>query len=107
MPDGDLSTVDDLEARYGGKDATGELVIALNRTLGRLQEIIHRVIEMSAQVTETLQAAQSIKDVANELQTAAQVFHWTGDEKQGVAENMQRQRDAQKSMPALPLRRAA
>lgn len=55
MAEGELSPIDNLVDRYGGKDATGELVLALDLTLTKLRELMGRVTKMSQIMTKSTQ----------------------------------------------------
>jgi methyl-accepting chemotaxis protein len=76
MAGGELTSNDDDVARYGGKDATGELVLAVHHTLEKLRELIGRVTKMSqimAQSTQEIgQAAHQTEAASSQVAEAIQ-----------------------------------
>ncbi len=87
MAKGELTEIHDFVEERGGRDAIGELVIALDGTLTKLRGLMGRVTKMSGTMKETIrqiaqsaeqtsqatdQVAQSIQQVASGAQTQSE-----------------------------------
>ncbi len=79
MARGDLRPVDEMVTQFGGRDATGELVLALSETLGQLRGIIGQVASLSvgmaqasANMGESVQDSSTVADqVAGAIEQVA------------------------------------
>jgi methyl-accepting chemotaxis protein len=76
---GDLSAIDGLVAHYGGKDATGELIIGLSNTLSKMRDLIGIVTKKGQSLVlnvqnidrATLQTEQASQQVSLAIQQVA------------------------------------
>jgi len=79
MAHGDLTTIDALVAQHGGRDATGELVLALSATISQLRSLMSHVTDMSRHLAEltthitdtTTQTTEATNQVAATIQQVA------------------------------------
>jgi methyl-accepting chemotaxis protein len=79
MAHGDLTAIDALVAQHGGRDATGELVLALSVTISQLRDLIGQVTtrskhlaELTAHITAaTTQTTEATNQVAATIQQVA------------------------------------
>jgi methyl-accepting chemotaxis protein len=65
MTDGDLSSIDSLEAQYGGTWAIGELAISLNIMIRQVRGIIVQVKRLSGQMTTMSQQIDTVTQHTN------------------------------------------
>jgi methyl-accepting chemotaxis protein len=117
MAQGELSEITSLVKRYGGQDATGELVFALAETLGKLRGLIGNVTKMSvtmaeasAQIAEaakqtdsaTGQVSQAIEQVATGAQEqSSQLSQATSEVEQLAHHSQAMQQNADITMQAM------
>ena len=67
ISDGILDDISDLVTQYGGKDATGQIVIGLNESILKLRTLIGNVTKMSARMTKSSDRINEIVHKSHEI----------------------------------------